>query len=154
MLCVGKDSNLRSPKATDLQSVVIDHSTTDACIKNNTKIFFLHLLICIYSQRYIDFNFNKFIIDYELRPASADPLLGRRQVRRSAACSSRGGYAPPIGPRSHPSQKDSYVWWATPPTVRSWEMQYPIERPPEDIDGSSLIKNHARGILAYRLAPL
>ncbi len=29
-LCVGKDSNLRSPKATDLQSVVIDHSTTDA----------------------------------------------------------------------------------------------------------------------------
>ncbi len=30
--CVGKDSNLRSPKATDLQSVVIDHSTTDAPI--------------------------------------------------------------------------------------------------------------------------
>ena len=29
-LCVGKDLNLRSPKATDLQSVVIDHSTTDA----------------------------------------------------------------------------------------------------------------------------
>ena len=29
-LCAGKDSNLRSPRATDLQSVVIDHSTTDA----------------------------------------------------------------------------------------------------------------------------
>ncbi len=29
-MCAGKDSNLRSPKATDLQSVVIDHSTTDA----------------------------------------------------------------------------------------------------------------------------
>jgi site-specific DNA recombinase len=29
-LCAGKDLNLRSPKATDLQSVVIDHSTTDA----------------------------------------------------------------------------------------------------------------------------
>ncbi len=28
--CAGKDLNLRSPKATDLQSVVIDHSTTDA----------------------------------------------------------------------------------------------------------------------------
>ena len=31
-LCVGKDSNLRSPEATDLQSVVIDHSTTDALL--------------------------------------------------------------------------------------------------------------------------
>jgi hypothetical protein len=29
-LCVGQDSNLRSPKATDLQSVVIDRSTTYA----------------------------------------------------------------------------------------------------------------------------
>jgi hypothetical protein len=29
-LCAGKDLNLRSPKATDLQSVVIDRSTTDA----------------------------------------------------------------------------------------------------------------------------
>ena len=29
-VCAGKDLNLRSPKATDLQSVVIDHSTTDA----------------------------------------------------------------------------------------------------------------------------
>lgn len=29
-MCAGKDLNLRSPKATDLQSVVIDHSTTDA----------------------------------------------------------------------------------------------------------------------------
>lgn len=28
--CAGEDSNLRSPKATDLQSVVFDHSTTDA----------------------------------------------------------------------------------------------------------------------------
>ena len=30
-VCAGKDLNLRSPKATDLQSVVIDRSTTDAC---------------------------------------------------------------------------------------------------------------------------
>ncbi len=29
-LCVGKDSNLRSPKAPDLQSSAIDHSATDA----------------------------------------------------------------------------------------------------------------------------
>ena len=33
-LCAGKDLNLRSPKATDLQSVVIDRSTTDACRGN------------------------------------------------------------------------------------------------------------------------
>ena len=46
-MCVGQDSNLRSPKATDLQSVVIDHSTTDACssrmrrsYKITQKIFF------------------------------------------------------------------------------------------------------------------
>lgn len=31
-LCAGEDSNLRRPKPTDLQSVVIDHSTTDARI--------------------------------------------------------------------------------------------------------------------------
>ena len=30
-------------RPTDLQSVVIDHSTTDACIQNNTKSLFLHL---------------------------------------------------------------------------------------------------------------
>ena len=30
-LCAGKDSNLRRPKPTGLQPVVIDHSTTDAC---------------------------------------------------------------------------------------------------------------------------
>ena len=29
-LCAGLDSNQRRPKPTDLQSVVIDHSTTDA----------------------------------------------------------------------------------------------------------------------------
>lgn len=29
-LCAGLDLNQRSPEATDLQSVVIDHSTTDA----------------------------------------------------------------------------------------------------------------------------
>ncbi len=29
-VCVGKDSNLRRPKPTGLQPVVIDHSTTDA----------------------------------------------------------------------------------------------------------------------------
>jgi hypothetical protein len=29
-LCAGQDLNLRSPKASDLQSDVIDHSTTDA----------------------------------------------------------------------------------------------------------------------------
>ncbi len=29
-LCAGKDSNLRRPKPTGLQPVVIDHSTTDA----------------------------------------------------------------------------------------------------------------------------
>ncbi len=33
-LCVGKDSNLRSPKARDLQSLVIDRSTTDAIWKH------------------------------------------------------------------------------------------------------------------------
>ena len=33
--CAGKDSNLRSPKATDLQSVVFDHSTTDASCYSN-----------------------------------------------------------------------------------------------------------------------
>ena len=32
ILCVGEDSNLRRPKPTDLQSVVIDHSTTDAIL--------------------------------------------------------------------------------------------------------------------------
>lgn len=31
-LCAGQDLNLRSPKASDLQSDVIDHSTTDACL--------------------------------------------------------------------------------------------------------------------------
>lgn len=31
-LCAGLDSNQRRPKPTDLQSVVIDHSTTDACV--------------------------------------------------------------------------------------------------------------------------
>jgi hypothetical protein len=30
IMCAEKDLNLRSPKATDLQSVVIDHSTIDA----------------------------------------------------------------------------------------------------------------------------
>ncbi len=30
-VCAGLDSNQRRPKPTDLQSVVIDHSTTDAC---------------------------------------------------------------------------------------------------------------------------
>lgn len=30
VLCAGQDLNLRSPKASDLQSDVIDHSTTDA----------------------------------------------------------------------------------------------------------------------------
>ncbi len=29
-LCAGEDSNLRSPKAIDLQSIAIDHSATDA----------------------------------------------------------------------------------------------------------------------------
>ena len=33
ILCAGEDSNLRRPKPTDLQSVVIDHSTTDAFTK-------------------------------------------------------------------------------------------------------------------------
>ena len=30
LVCAGLDLNQRSPEATDLQSVVIDHSTTDA----------------------------------------------------------------------------------------------------------------------------
>ena len=30
-------------RPTDLQSVVIDHSTTDASIQNSTKKYFLHL---------------------------------------------------------------------------------------------------------------
>src|SRR3989344_6796160 len=33
--CAGQDSNLRRPKPTDLQSVVIDHSTTDAFTHNS-----------------------------------------------------------------------------------------------------------------------
>jgi hypothetical protein len=32
ILCAGEDSNLRRPKPTGLQPVVIDHSTTDAII--------------------------------------------------------------------------------------------------------------------------
>ena len=44
-LCVGKDLNLRSPKATDLQSVVIDHSTTDAYI-------YLTLTVMILAHNY------------------------------------------------------------------------------------------------------
>lgn len=32
-LCAEQDLNLRSPRATDLQSVVIDHSTIDAFVK-------------------------------------------------------------------------------------------------------------------------
>ncbi len=38
ILWAGKDSNLRSPEATDLQSVVIDRSTTDP-----TFSLFIHL---------------------------------------------------------------------------------------------------------------
>src|SRR3989344_9262682 len=37
-LCAGEDSNLRSPKATGLQPVVIDHSTTDAYLATSCKI--------------------------------------------------------------------------------------------------------------------
>ena len=41
-LCAGKDSNLRRPKPTDLQSVVIDHSTTDAYLaRHRTSIHIL-----------------------------------------------------------------------------------------------------------------
>lgn len=32
LLCAGLDSNQRRPKPIDLQSIVIDHSTTDACM--------------------------------------------------------------------------------------------------------------------------
>lgn len=43
--CAGQDSNLRRPKPTDLQSAVIDHSTTDALPLN--FIIFLISFNCL-----------------------------------------------------------------------------------------------------------
>lgn len=39
VLCAGEDSNLRRPKPTGLQPVVIDHSTTDAWARAEYKGF-------------------------------------------------------------------------------------------------------------------
>ena len=45
-MCAGEDSNLRRPKPTGLQPVVIDHSTTDA---NNLSYDRYHRCIMIYA---------------------------------------------------------------------------------------------------------
>src|SRR5262245_50464323 len=37
LVCAGRDLNPRSPKASDLQSDVIDHSTTDASVPRKAR---------------------------------------------------------------------------------------------------------------------
>lgn len=50
-VCAGQDLNLRSPKASDLQSDVIDHSTTDAYRRPKASIGLLYLkvIFCHYA---------------------------------------------------------------------------------------------------------
>ena len=51
-MCAGKDLNLRSPKATDLQSVVIDHSTTGAW--HSLYTIFIYFATAAFSVRIAD----------------------------------------------------------------------------------------------------
>ncbi len=49
-LCAGLDLNQRSPEATDLQSVVIDHSTTDAYIYSSPKGRIYHIIFLCFCK--------------------------------------------------------------------------------------------------------
>ncbi len=76
--CAGEDSNLRSPKATGLQPVVIDHSTTDANSPyyNGSGLYFKALFERQQGSHERNAEHNRHDLHYALRESAVLVQLG------------------------------------------------------------------------------